>query len=475
MKLKRLLLFAALLPLFLTATAQEQEEMKVVSFKPLEFCSDATSVTGRKLDQNGKVCALIKVVTTEKSLSFENGALDVIATQQKPGEMWVWIPQQSRNFSILHADYAPIRGYDFDGYNIESGRCYELVLSTPKKQVQEVIATPKCSLNIKSDIQGDSVYINNAFAGLTPYTISLEAGDYVVKVIHEEYVQERNVSIHNEIFKEEVFKFVRTYYITTDKIKDDIYVDGRYRGYTPQNIPLSYGKHVIRVERKDKKYNEIEWESEPAEEGSYDYNAPIDIKLYTPQQHFTNKPLLFATLDLGVGFLDFNSGSTSYLQKSYGFTIGSVGKIGWYFSAMTNFDFKAFHPDYVAVGSYYGPNNQHGDFVDGNYPFYSGESRGSRLSIMGGFLLKMGSRSCLRLGAGYGHKAFAFSDLDGNWIAPARFDKKGLDVALGLQFNNRSHFVFSFDLVSTSFSTLEAKVGMGVCLHKDKVFQVFDK
>lgn len=453
--------------------------MKVVSFRPLDLCSDATSLMGRKEDQNGKVCALIKVVTTEKGLSFENGALDIIATQQKPGEVWVWIPQQSRNFSILHADYPPIRSYDFDGYDIESGRCYELVLSTPRKQVvTHVDTTPKCSVSIKSDNSGDSVFINDSLVGPTPFAISLRPGTYVVKVNHEGYEQEKNVVIGDkEFYKPVDFKFGRTYYIVTDKMNDAVYIDGRYRGVSPHDYNLSYGKHTVKVQRADGKYNIVELEVEPVENESYDYNEPLNIHLFTPQYHFTNKNIVFATLNVGVGFLDFNKETghvNTYLQKYYGFTVGSVKKIGWYFSAMTNFNFKAFGADYVADGNYYYQEgvNQYGDFVDGNYPYYSGESCSSRLSIMGGFLLKMGSRSCFRLGAGYGRRTFAYADQSGKWVRPSRFDKNGFDVALGMQFNNKSHVVFSFDLVSTNFSTVEAKVGLGVCLHQDKVFKI---
>lgn len=467
MKLRRLLLFAALLPLFFTATAQEQEEMKVVSFKPLEFCSDATSVTGRKLDQNGKVCALIKVVPPDKDLSFENGALDVIASQLKPGEWWVWIPQGSRNFTISHPDYTPIRRYDFENYPIESGRCYELVLSTPKKQVEASVAsTPKCTLSIKSDTNGDSVYINDSLVGPTPFTILLSSGSYNVKVKHEEYEQEETVVINKEYYLEKVFKFGRTYYITTDKMNDAVYIDNRYKGVTPHDYNLSYGNHVIKVQRRDGKYNEMELEVKPVENGENDYDEHLLFQLYTPQYHFTKKSICFATLNVGVGFLDITKDDghvNTYLQKYYGFTVGSVKKIGWYFSAMTNFNFKAFGADYVADGNY---------LVDGNYPYYSGESCGSRLSIMGGLLLRMGSRSCFRLGAGYGRRAFAYADQSGRWVRPSRFDKNGLDVALGLQFNNKSHVAFSFDIVSTNFSTVEAKVGLGVCLHQDKVFKM---
>lgn len=475
MNKKRLFFLSILLALSFFCSAQTT--LEVESFRLLE--NDVTANTGlNQKRQDGRVCALIRVKTKNKELTFNTGSLRVRETDyQKPGEIWVWVSAESRMLFISDEDENTIE-FDFDGMQLQEASTYELVLNTSRKQASEVMATTKCSLNVKSDIQGDSVYINNVFVGLTPYTISLESGGYAVKVKHENYEKERNVVINNEIYKEVEFSFMRTYYVLTDNLKDAVYIDGRFKCYAHQNFPLSYGKHVVRVERKDKKYNEIEWEVEPGNEGTYEEQTAIEVQLYTPQYHFTNKPIVFATLNLGAGFLDFNSDNgyvTPYLQKYYGFTVGSVNKVGWYFSLMSNFDFRAFNADYVAQGAYYYDEetqaNTYGDFVDGNYPYYSGESLGSRLSIMGGFLLKMGSRSYFRLGAGYGHRAFAFSDIDGKWVAPARFNKNGFDVAIGLQFNNKNHSVFTFDIVSTSFSTVEAKVGLGVCLHKDKVFK----
>ena len=464
MNLKRLLLLSALLALFFYGSAQTT--LEVESFRLLE--NDVTANTGiNQKRQDGRVCALIRVKTKNKELLFSTGSIPIRATDdQKPGEIWVWVSAESRMLFISDEDENTIE-FNFDGMQLQEARTYELVMSTPKKQKDDPeVSVHKCTLSIKSDNNGDSVYINDSLVGPTPYTILLSSGSYNVKVKHEEYEQEENVVINKEPYLEKVFKFGRTYYITTDKMNDAVYIDNRYKGVTPHDYNLSYGNHIIKVQRRDGKYNEMELEVKPVENGENDYNEHLLIQLYTPQYHFTKKSICFATLNVGVGFLDIakdNGQMNTYLQKYYGFTVGSVKKIGWYFSAMTNFNFKAFGADYVADGNY---------LVDGNYPYYSGESCGSRLSIMGGLLLRMGSRSCFRLGAGYGRRSFAFADQSGNWVRPSRFDKNGLDVAIGLQFNNKSHVAFTFDLVSTNFSTVEAKVGLGVCLHQDKVFKM---
>ena len=54
-------------------------------------------------------------------------------------------------------------------------------------------------------------------------------------------------------------------------------------------------------------------------------------------------------------------------------------------------------------------------------------------------------------------------------MRPSRFDKNGFDLALGMQFNNASRTAFSIDVVSTNLSTIEVKLGLGVCLQTKKL------
>lgn len=476
MNRKFLLLLLVLTSVFPAAFAQSGK-MKVVQFDMDVMDRSATQDAYSKT-YDGKTCSIIKVQTNEKGFEFDGGYLTIPWKLEKTGEIWLWVQPGSKRITITHEDYGKCE-YIY-GDPIESGRVYRMVLETPQRRQIEIKS--KCDVKVVSvvsdvitDFKGDLVYVNDSLVGLTPCHVFLESGAYRVKVKHETYEKEQSVIIDKETYREVTFKFTRKYNITTDRMNDEIYIDGNYRGSTPLTIDLSYGEHQIKAKRRDGKYNEVEEMVEPVEDVLNNYPKLYEISLYTPQYHFTKKTLVFATLNVGIGFLDYNFDNgylNTYLQKSYGFTVGSVRKVGWYFSAMSNFNFKAFNADYVADGDYYfDVVNSYGDFVDGNYPFYSGESCSSRLSIMGGLLLKMGSRTCFRLGAGYGRRAFAYSDQSGKWVRPSRFDKNGLDLALGLQFNNKNRFVLSFDVVSTSFSTVEAKVGMGVCLHQDKVFK----
>lgn len=458
---KRLLLLTALICSFFTAVAQ----IEVESFNPLPNDMTATNLRGRKIDQNGKVCALIKVVTTETDFTFDGGSLGIVETALKPGEIWVWVPEGLRRITISHPEYEVLRDY-YLNYNIESGRTYEMRLKTPKKQEQQLqILLSTCTLEVKSDKAGDEVYINDSLSGVTPLSIKLRSGVYTVRVKRGDIEDTQSVVIDKEVYKPLNFKFTRSIDIKTDRNGDIIFVDGQRVGYSPRTVELSYGKHIVRGERdRGSKYEEQEITVERT-------GGETDIYLFllTEQEHFTKESIVFATLNFGAGFFDLSDlvYPQVYFQKSYGFTVGSVKKVGWYFSLMTNFDSRARKATEAEYLPYSG--NSHGDFVDGVYPFYSDESCGTRFSVMAGLLVKTGSRSCFRLGAGYGRRAFAFSDTGGDWIRPARYDKKGLDLALGMQYNNHNHTVFSFDLVSTAFSTIEARVGIGFCMQTKKL------
>ena len=107
------------------------QNISVKSFKALPMDMTASSLEGKRIDQNGQVAALIKVMTTEKGFVFEGGALGIVDTQQRVGEIWVWVPQGLRKITILHQQLDGLRDYRFPE-NIEAERTYEMVLTTAK-------------------------------------------------------------------------------------------------------------------------------------------------------------------------------------------------------------------------------------------------------------------------------------------------------------------------------------------------------
>ena len=77
--------------LFFMITPLYSQQLAVELFKKLPNDLDARVNEPRK-DQNGDVCAIIKVVTTETGFSFDSGQIGIVKTVQKPAEIWVYVP-----------------------------------------------------------------------------------------------------------------------------------------------------------------------------------------------------------------------------------------------------------------------------------------------------------------------------------------------------------------------------------------------
>ena len=122
--MRRFVLTTLLISLVSISLAQS---ISVKSFKALPMDMTASSQEGKRIDQNGDAAALIKVVTKEKGFVFEGGSLGIVDTQQRIGEIWVWVPKNARKMSILHEDLGVLRDYRYP-IDIESGRTYEMVL-----------------------------------------------------------------------------------------------------------------------------------------------------------------------------------------------------------------------------------------------------------------------------------------------------------------------------------------------------------
>lgn len=126
--MKRFTLLTFLLFAFFGAFAQT---ITVKSFQALPMDMTASSLEGKRIDQNGQVAALIKVVTSQTGFTFEGGTLGIVDTQQRNGEIWVWVPRASRKITILHQQLGVLRDCRYP-IEIESERTYEMELTTSK-------------------------------------------------------------------------------------------------------------------------------------------------------------------------------------------------------------------------------------------------------------------------------------------------------------------------------------------------------
>ena len=115
----------------LSALGTAAQSISVKSFQALPMDMTASSLEGKRIDQNGEVAALIKVVTTETGFTFEGGSLGIVDSKQETGEVWVWVPKLSKKITIKHQQLGVLRDYRYP-IEIEAEHTYEMVLTTGK-------------------------------------------------------------------------------------------------------------------------------------------------------------------------------------------------------------------------------------------------------------------------------------------------------------------------------------------------------
>jgi PEGA domain len=187
MKIKLKILFLILAFYFATFEASSQT-IAVKSFRKLETDQEARIVSP-KTDQNGKKCAIIKVVTSQIGFVFDFGMIgNAVATEQKTGEIWVWVPAGARKVTINHQQLGVLRNYPFD-IDIEEASVYEMVLITGKVEItvkEDQIALQWLVIN--STPSGADLYIDDQAANQSPYQRELPLGKHTYRLSHDMYL-----------------------------------------------------------------------------------------------------------------------------------------------------------------------------------------------------------------------------------------------------------------------------------------------
>lgn len=166
---------------FLFASLSNAQNINVKSFRLLENDLDAR-VNHPKRDQNNEVCAIIKVVTTQTGFTFDVGSLGVVVTEQKAGEIWVYVPRGVQRITISHSQLGVLRNHPLN-IPIQAAMVYELVLTTAK--VTTTVEEPEIEsqwLIITSNPEGANVFIDDMLVGTTPFQRRYREGDYNYRV-----------------------------------------------------------------------------------------------------------------------------------------------------------------------------------------------------------------------------------------------------------------------------------------------------
>ncbi len=159
-------------------------------------------------------------------------------------------------------------------------------------------------------------------------------------------------------------------------------------------------------------------------------------------------------------FFTVNVGASTIPQLSYGFKVGMVKVVGWYFGAMSNFHFKgAFTP-----------------FEQNETYVLTGRKKAAKLSCTAGLAVRPCQPLSLHIGAGFGYRALTIETADG-WRNYPRRSFMGPEANLGLMFHIKA-FALSAEAVYTynlnPFSDIswqqciEARIGVGFMLPNKK-------
>ncbi len=237
--------------LLLTVTAGLFGEIAVKSFRKLETDLDAR-VYAKKIDQNGDVCAIIKVVTTQNGFIWEPDGLGIIKSEWKNGEYWLYLPYGAKHLTIKHDKLGILRDYMYP-IPIEKATVYEMVLISGKviTSVEEEIASQWLIIN--TEPEDAMVYMDGQFMKNGMYQTKLKPGKYTYRVESPLYHPEIGI-IHMTDVKNELNVKLKPAFgdisVTTEPEQGaKVIVDGRVQLKTTpcKTEPLTAGEHNVQV------------------------------------------------------------------------------------------------------------------------------------------------------------------------------------------------------------------------------------
>ena len=255
MQLKRLYIIIAILLSIHSAFAQS---ISVESFTLAP--TDLTANTPGTLvnDQNGNVCALIKVETTQKGFTFDVGVLGVTSIVEQPAEIWVYVPFGIRKITIQHPQLGILRDYQLP-CSIDRGRTYimKLTSGTVKTIVEQSVS--KQFLYIELDPAESILEINGKIKATNNgrYQELLSFGKYQYKVYCKDYhdhigiieISDPNNTHNLNVNLKPAFGKLTISESRQPDIKGAaVYIDENYAGTIPiNNFKINSGKHQIKI------------------------------------------------------------------------------------------------------------------------------------------------------------------------------------------------------------------------------------
>ena len=254
---KRLLLLFTILLFICPAipVLAQQGKINVASFQRME--SDITArVTAPKRDQNGEVCALIRIVTNVKDLMFEPDALGITARENKTGEIWLYVPRGARRISILHDQLGIMRNYFYPDI-IEKATVYEMVLNTGDQQDKPVVENNMQLIVVRPEPATANIYIDDEQVPVENglFNATMPKGDHTYRVEAPMYQPEAGVislgssPVTKSVVLKPKFGYMEIFSLPEQDAK--VYIDTVLVGTTPyRSDRMAIKEYKVRIEKE---------------------------------------------------------------------------------------------------------------------------------------------------------------------------------------------------------------------------------
>ncbi|WP_288615331.1 PEGA domain-containing protein [uncultured Bacteroides sp.] len=427
--------------LFFVATATKaQNKIQVTSFNRME--TDVTArITAPQRDQNGEVCALIRIVTTEKDLMFEPDALGIVSRENKPGEIWLYIPRGARRISIMHDKFGVLRNYFYPDI-IEKATVYEMEIQIGDGTQQTPANTNTQLIVMRPDPATADIYIDDEKVptenGL--FTATMKKGTHTYRVESPMYASEAGIidlgseqKIMSVTLKPR-FGYLEIFSLPEQDAK--VFINNELAGQTPyksDRMPLQ--EYRIRIEKDFFFPMDSTITIFAGKTSSLTFKMKSTIKPKEPR-----RTLVMAE----VGYHPS--------QISFGAMVGIVSKNGAYLRFRSDFGSASTELECDDTGAL---SNGAGT------PYYKeGVTTKARMSITAGYLRQIIKPLYAYIGAGYGNRVLAWETIEGELVKNTDHSATGVAAELGA-IGRLGQFAVSVGFQTVNFKYHELSAGIG--------------
>lgn len=430
-----------MISLFFVATATKaQNKIQVTSFNRME--TDVTArITAPQRDQNGEVCALIRIVTTEKDLMFEPDALGIVSRENKPGEIWLYIPRGARRISIMHDKFGVLRNYFYPDI-IEKATVYEMEIQIGDGTQQTPTNTNTQLIVMRPDPATADIYIDDEKVptenGL--FTATMKKGTHTYRVESPMYAPEAGIidlgseqKIMSVTLKPR-FGYLEIFSLPEQDAK--VFINNELAGQTPyksDRMPLQ--EYRIRIEKDFFFPMDSTVTIFAGKTSSLTFKMKSTIKPKEPR-----RTLVMAE----VGYHPS--------QISFGAMVGIVSKNGAYLRFRSDFGSASTELECDDTGA----------LANGTgTPYYKeGVTTKARMSITAGYLRQIIKPLYAYIGAGYGNRVLAWETIDGELVKNTDHSATGVAAELGA-IGRLGQFAVSVGFQTVNFKYHEFSAGIG--------------